>query len=465
MDDDAFLDDPRVQELQLLELIFPDARLDRTSLSGEIRVSLPHRWKVTTGALTTEVDHLPPVTLSFSLPEGYPLDEPPQIAVRCPVLTPDQQHQLCTELHLLWEGYRDQVVFSMVDHLQQEMEAPAKWLANPLPVSAAVYYAVVAHNQAELQREFNHTAFECAICQDPYVGSQGTKFDCGHVFCNGCLSLFFGAMIELGEVDKIHCPDPDCTRVRAQTVAKWALLELWVSADTAPEQIVATILAFPVPLAQLTAIVPDLVNRFVELYHKQQYEFISKLLPNRMVPCAREGCPEVILRRDLADQLVQCPRCHHAFCYTCKKSWHAKFVLCSFVGDSHYGVPTKDIEEYLELPKDSQERKVLNSRYGHRVMAQAVQEWEMDQLFTAMLEQSSDHVQCPACDVYIEKTDGCNKMTCSRCHTKFCFLCGEVTGSTYDHFNTPGSTCYRKLFQGMAGMDNMEDMDPFMVRE
>ncbi|KAG2491350.1 hypothetical protein HYH03_010350 [Edaphochlamys debaryana] len=43
---------------------------------------------------------------------------------------------------------------------------------------------------------------------------------------------------------------------------------------------------------------------------------------------------------------------------------------------------------------------------------------------------------CPKCRAPIEKREGCNHMTCSRCSAHFCWLCGEgfaEAGSTYDH--------------------------------
>lgn len=32
--------------------------------------------------------------------------------------------------------------------------------------------------------------------------------------------------------------------------------------------------------------------------------------------------------------------------------------------------------------------------------------------------------KCPKCNFYIERITGCNHMTCNRCKTDFCYLCG-----------------------------------------
>jgi len=44
---------------------------------------------------------------------------------------------------------------------------------------------------------------------------------------------------------------------------------------------------------------------------------------------------------------------------------------------------------------------------------------------------------CPNCNNQIQKTEGCNKMVCSRCQTKFCWRCLEVLPieNPYSHFD------------------------------
>jgi len=37
--------------------------------------------------------------------------------------------------------------------------------------------------------------------------------------------------------------------------------------------------------------------------------------------------------------------------------------------------------------------------------------------------------ECPECGIIISKTEGCNHMTCPKCHREFCYLCGQdITG-------------------------------------
>lgn len=40
---------------------------------------------------------------------------------------------------------------------------------------------------------------------------------------------------------------------------------------------------------------------------------------------------------------------------------------------------------------------------------------------------------CPVCSMAIERSMGCNKMTCSQCSAYFCYKCGKQING-YDHF-------------------------------
>ena len=56
---------------------------------------------------------------------------------------------------------------------------------------------------------------------------------------------------------------------------------------------------------------------------------------------------------------------------------------------------------------------------------------------------------CKRCNVDIQKTDGCNKMTCI-CGAYMCWLCGaDISGLGYNHFTTNGSKCRQRLLDGV----------------
>lgn len=63
--------------------------------------------------------------------------------------------------------------------------------------------------------------------------------------------------------------------------------------------------------------------------------------------------------------------------------------------------------------------------------------------------------QCPNCRSWLQKLDGCNKMTCSKCQCYFCWLCLSKLSKIdpYSHFNLRTSECFEKLFEGVENED------------
>lgn len=54
--------------------------------------------------------------------------------------------------------------------------------------------------------------------------------------------------------------------------------------------------------------------------------------------------------------------------------------------------------------------------------------------------------ECPECAFRVEKSSGCNHMTCPKCNVHYCFLCTEPINkySPVDHFSNPETPCYHK---------------------
>ena len=62
------------------------------------------------------------------------------------------------------------------------------------------------------------------------------------------------------------------------------------------------------------------------------------------------------------------------------------------------------------------------------------------------------------CFVSFQKIDGCNKMTCMKCRTYFCWLCNELLSKAnpYAHYNSKNTNCFNRLFEGVV-TDNWQD--------
>ena len=91
------------------------------------------------------------------------------------------------------------------------------------------------------------------------------------------------------------------------------------------------------------------------------------------------------------------------------------------------------------------ERTQLEKVYGRKQLTSAIEEAATDKWLEDMSKR------CPHCKASIEKSDGCNKMSCWRCNTFFCWLCLQRLPliQPYTHFNNPESKCYNQLFRGV----------------
>lgn len=96
--------------------------------------------------------------------------------------------------------------------------------------------------------------------------------------------------------------------------------------------------------------------------------------------CDDESCP------------MACPKCEQKTCVKCMKKYH----------------PNRTCEEAHIDPM----------RFVEKDMSESIIR------------------PCPHCHTQFLKDGGCNHMTCSKCKTEFCNLCGQnITGHVSEHFN------------------------------
>jgi E3 ubiquitin-protein ligase RNF144 len=110
--------------------------------------------------------------------------------------------------------------------------------------------------------------------------------------------------------------------------------------------------------------------------------------------CPSARC-EIALFHTTSDRLT-CPDCNHSICFACKVPWHTGMTCAGY--------------RYTESIKSEQQKLASLSA--------------SERLFQRFLERNPGHFrQCRKCTAYVEKIDGCDKMTC-RCGERWCQKCG-----------------------------------------
>ena len=135
-------------------------------------------------------------------------------------------------------------------------------------------------------------------------------------------------------------------------------------------------------------------------------------------------------------ELARCPCCYFAFCTLCRGPYHPGAACMSAAGK-------------LALLQ----ARGAGSGASGRAEAEAIRRRERELIEEVRSEGVMRQIakRCPRCRGYIEKSEGCNKMSCS-CGCKFCYRCGkDITEVGYDHFGA--TTC--NLFE-QSEIDNWE---------
>jgi hypothetical protein len=132
----------------------------------------------------------------------------------------------------------------------------------------------------------------------------------------------------------------------------------------------------------------------------QQFFLLASLRNDPTVRwCPKPGC-ETAAHGSEEDCHMKCATCSTEFCWKCNLEWH-EGISC--------------------------ERAKRQAQKGKKKLTRAEKKAER------YIKKNAR--PCPQCKTPIQKTEGCNHMTCQGCRYEFCWICmGRFTG--YDHFST-----------------------------
>jgi len=252
------------------------------------------------------------------------------------------------------------------------------------------------------QRDFDKESFSCGVCFEDKLGRKCTQFEeCGHVFCRDCMAEYFRVQIREGQVNALNCPTTEC-----ETQASHHQIRALVS------------------------------SQLFDTFERQQLEATLQSMSDiALCPRVICQCPVIVERES---NMGRCPACEFAFCIYCKASFHG-LDPCKINSAEHKAL----LQEYLGA--DATRKAAMEKRYGARQLS------TMAANFLSESYKSTNAKPCPNCRAPIEKSDGCNKMTCFKCQTNFCYICGAKLNreTPYAHFSDPSQECFNLLFEGV----------------
>uniref|UniRef100_A0A8C9YXD4 RBR-type E3 ubiquitin transferase n=1 Tax=Sander lucioperca TaxID=283035 RepID=A0A8C9YXD4_SANLU len=427
-------------ELLAFQSIFDSEEFvrDESKSAGEIRVSveLPSEFIVALKeGKQYELSFLPPLLLSFELPEDYPSSSPPSFTLTCSWLTHTQLSALSAQLTDLYRATAGAVVlFSWVQFLKEDalrfldihtlLELPSDehsthstdsqgavaliqntsndshHIAQASDVREAEQtlqtseFKLLIYNATQKQKAFATTVFDCGVCFMGWLGSDCVQLsECGHIFCQACLAEFCKLQITEGNIRAVTCPEADCS-------------------------------ATPTPAQVKRLVGEELFSRYDRLLLQSTLDCMADV-----VYCPRRTCGSAVIV-EKSSTAALCSVCRFAFCVTCKKTYHGT-VLCVSVCVSE-GLRAL-LDDYAS--GSNKRQSLLESRYGQSRMQNTME----DLLSESWIDSNSKY--CPHCFCRIEKNRGCNMMTCSQCGQSFCWACLSRLGndSGRHFFDTPCS--------------------------
>ncbi|KAG5341372.1 hypothetical protein C0989_011083 [Termitomyces sp. Mn162] len=425
------------EEYEVLESIYPEcisSEMKNKSLRLEIPVEFgtPRTVHVeedqsdiqTNSAaappIALSLSSLPPVTLNVVLPALYPIKNPPTLtSIRAAHFWLPQIPRLHQALTDLWEP-GEGVLYNWIEFLRSGEFLDTLSLLDDnndiriIHPSPPILTKVLKESDASSSfLRFTHNSYPCSICLSTVRGSKCVQLSCTHIFCRPCLEDFWKLCIEEGDVGRVGCPDLACVKdgreADAEEVAR--------------------------------VVTQDCMERWRSLKIKRNLERDPSV-----IHCPMAFCQTPVLKPTGVEEgtgweyLRSCPGCSFSFCALCRRTWHGPITPCRIAHSE------KLVLEYLSTKEGSREREAMEKRYGRRNVLRLVGEYEEEQANKSWKEAST--MACPGCSVHVEKSAGCNHMTCAKCGQHFCYRCGAKIKALnpYVHFSTAGERCYNKLF-------------------
>ncbi|CAG2170475.1 unnamed protein product [Oppiella nova] len=262
---------------------------------------------------------------------------------------------------------------SLIDH----------WFNDSEQLTAKEKHLIVINTDNEVLKVApNGKQKSCEICSLELGSSERIGAICGHQFCLNCWRTYLELKIECGETSAITCPAFNCSHLVThkiiETVVSRELIDRFMRKDI--ESFIEsnpTIQWCPHPACDKAVLLPE-----------------SKSHPNSDQSYVLANMPALLP----VSHAVECTDGHN-FCWECRREAHSP-CDCKLWED--WMTKISDIKAEELKQKYSRTEDAANSLWLVR-----------------------NAKQCPRCKAYIQKSEGCNHLRCSKCKYDFCWICLE----------------------------------------
>merc|ERR1712137_30347 len=333
--------------------------------------------------------YVPPVTVSFRLPAAYPGSAAPQFTVSTTWLSRLHLELLCQELDRICESEQGgPILFSLCDWIQHDFLA---LLYERFPQGInLVKETSEGDPRAQPQCLSLEDTVRSLMQFDRERKVEEWRRDTHE--CDICLEEKSGAQFDFVPCCRKgfchNCLVEMCTRL--VNSGSFSLLQC--------------------PNCNVEYH-PDFLKMYLDAELMERWE---RLTLQRSLEAMQDvhycpRCESVVISEE---NFAQCGQCQYAFCAVCLDSYHSNSSCDEMAALLRQARQSKDRENELKTLR-------------------------------AIQRQAR---KCPTCHIFISRTHGCNKMTCSQCQGYFCYSCGKSIKG-YDHFNTtPGVPGGCKIF-------------------
>ncbi|MCQ2818104.1 MAG: E3 ubiquitin protein ligase [archaeon] len=272
----------------------------------------------------------------------------------------------------------------------------------------------------EQQNENNDVLDNCCpICFEELSEENKFSLNCKHYFCKECIKEYLKEEITNSRVINIKCPFKNCSEVFNFDLLKQLINEELIykyqkflqreKVKNNPNFIVCPIVNCE-GYADISNLIKENNKESILISSNEDKSDINKNKSDS--DCTSIEISEANINvnkketKKVKNKIKYICNKGHPFCSVCNQAWH---------GDTDCQ-EEKDIKDFAT--------------------------------FSGFIVK-----KCPNCNVWTEKNEGCNHMTCKLCNYNWCWLCEKECPK--DHFLKEGTPCYGKQFDGDIDFENV----------